>query len=133
MPQSSAHELLVREAHSGELMGYFGILKTKDVLSEHFYWPHMQKDVEKICTNCISCRQAKSTSKPHGLYQPLPVPTTPWTDISMVFIMGMPRSQRGNDSILVIVDHFSKMSHFISFRKTNNAKHIAQLFFKEID
>ena len=113
-------------------MGHFGILKTKDVLSEHFYWPQMQKDVEKICASCITCRQAKSTSKPHGLYHSLPVPTTPWTDINMDFIMGLPRSQRGNDSILVVVDRFSKMSYFIPCRKTNDAKHIALLFFKEI-
>ena len=92
----------------------------------------MWTDVEKICANCISCRQAKSTTKPHGLYQALPVPTSPWTDISMDFILGLPRSQRGNDSIFVVVDRFSKMSHFIPCRKTNDAKHVALLFFKEV-
>ena len=36
VPQSSLRELLVREAHSGGLMGHFGIKKTLDVLSDHF-------------------------------------------------------------------------------------------------
>ena len=37
VPQCSLRELLVRESHSGGLMGHFGILKTYDVLTEYFY------------------------------------------------------------------------------------------------
>ncbi|KAF7821063.1 Transposon Ty3-I Gag-Pol polyprotein [Senna tora] len=58
------------------------------MLNEHFYWPNKRKDVEKICAKCIACKQAKSKSMPHGLYTPLPVPTEPWTDISMDFVLG---------------------------------------------
>ena len=54
--QSSLRELLVREAHSGGLMGHFGIKKTLDVLSDHFFWPHMKRDVERICEKCITCK-----------------------------------------------------------------------------
>ena len=42
VPQCSLRELLVRESHSGGLMGHFGILKTYDILIEHFYWPNMK-------------------------------------------------------------------------------------------
>jgi hypothetical protein len=45
---SSLHELLVREAHRGGLMGYFGVAKTLNVLHEHFYWPKMKRDVQRI-------------------------------------------------------------------------------------
>ena len=55
----SSRELLVRESYSGCLMGDFGVHKTLDVLSEHFYWPHTQKDIEKIYAKCIACKQAK--------------------------------------------------------------------------
>ena len=132
VPQCSLRELLVRESHSGGLIGHFGILKTYDVLTEHFYWPNMKRDVEKICNSCIQCRMAKSTSHPHDLYTPLPVPFSLWTDISMDFILGLPRSQRGHDSIFVVVDRFSKMAHFIPCKKSDDAKHVADLFFKEI-
>src|SRR5215813_9200659 len=132
VPNCSMRELLVREAHSGGLMGHFGVKKTLDMLHEHFYWPKMRKHVEHICSTCIACRKAKSKTLPQGLYTPLPVPTEPWVDISMDFILGLPRTKKGRDSIFVVVDRFSKMAHFIPCHKTDDATHIADLFFREI-
>jgi hypothetical protein len=132
VPMCSLRELLVREAHGGGLMRHFGVAKTLGILHEHFFWPHMKCDVERICEKCITCKQAKSKLKPHGLYTPLPIPSEPWTDISMDFVLGLPRTKRGRDSVFVVVDIFSKMAHFIACHKTDDASHIADLFFKEI-
>ncbi|RVW19408.1 Transposon Ty3-G Gag-Pol polyprotein [Vitis vinifera] len=132
VPNSSMRELLVREAHGGGLMGHFGVRKTLDVLHEHFFWPKMKRDVERACARCIACRQAKSRVLPHGLYTPLLVPSVPLVDISMDFVLGLPRSRNGRDSIFVVVDRFSKMAHFISSHKTDDATHVANLFFREI-
>ncbi|RDX87191.1 hypothetical protein CR513_31372, partial [Mucuna pruriens] len=37
----------------------------------------------------------KSKVSPHGLYTPLPIPTTPWIDISIYFVLCLPKSKGG--------------------------------------
>ncbi|KAK1651032.1 hypothetical protein QYE76_068837 [Lolium multiflorum] len=132
VPESSVRLLLLQESHAGGLMGHFGREKTLLMLADHFYWPKMRRDVDRYVRRCITCNKSKSKLKPHGLYTPLPAPTTPWEDISMDFVLGLPRTKRGHDSIFVVVDRFSKMSHFIACHKSDDASHIANLFFREI-
>jgi hypothetical protein len=132
VPASSVRLLFLQEAHGGDLMGYFGVKKTEDVLAAHFFWPKMGRDVERYVSRCTTCNKAKSQLNPHGLYMPLPVPSVPWEDISIDFVLGLPRTKRGRDSIFVIVDRFSKMAHFIPCHKSDNASHVADLFFTEI-
>ena len=77
------------------------------------------------------CHKAKSKVMHHGLYTPLPIPTSPWTDISRI-LYGLPRSKKGKDSIFVVVDIFSKMTHFIPCHKVDDSCHVTDLFFKEV-
>lgn len=113
-------------------MGHFGVKKTEDVLADHFFWPRMRRDVERFIARCTTCQKAKSRLNPHGLYMPLPVPNVPWEDISMDFVLGLPRTKKGRDSIFVVVDRFSKMAHFIPCHKSDDATNVADLFFREI-
>jgi hypothetical protein len=132
VPASSVHLLFLQEAHGGGLMGHFRVKETEDVLTDHFFWPKMRCDVEPDVSRCTTCNKAMSRLNPHGLYMPLPVPSVPWEDISMDFVLGLPRTKRGRDSIFVVVDRFSKMALFIPCHKSDNALHVAELFFTEI-
>ncbi|KAL4311911.1 hypothetical protein GQ457_01G020430 [Hibiscus cannabinus] len=130
--QGSMRDILIREAHEGGLMGHFGVTKMLHTLKEHLFWPNMRRDVERFCERCVTCKKAKSKVSPHGLYLPLPIPDSPWIDISMDFVLGLPRTRTGRDSIFVVVDRFSKMAHFIACHKTDDAVNVANLFFREI-
>ena len=57
----------------------------------------MKQDVERLCGRCVSCKQAQSKVQASSLYTLLPIPSAHWTDVSMDFVLGLPKSKRGRD------------------------------------
>jgi hypothetical protein len=74
----------------------------------------MKRDVAAHVALCDTCHQVKAEhQRPAGLLQPLKVPEWKWEEIGMDFIVGLPRTRDGYDSIWVIVDRLTKVAHFI--------------------
>lgn len=119
---------LIKNAHEIPAAGHFGFLKTYERLNKIFYWPHMLKSVQRFCQRCLICQQSKpETTGKKGLFSPLPIPEGRWTDITLDFVTGIPESKKGYNMILVVIDRFTKMAHFIPTVKTLTAEGCARL------
>jgi len=70
--------------------------------------------------------------KTAGMLQPLPIPSWKWEDIGMDFIVGLPRTSHGYDSIWVIVDRLTKAAHFFPVKTSFMAKQYAELYLTRI-
>eukprot|EP00253_Pinus_taeda_P025527 PITA_25527 len=132
IPNCSMRENIIQEKHSGGLAGHFGIDKTIAQVRHFYFWPKLQRDVQRYVSRCKICQLEKGHSQNTGLYLPLPIPSRPWDSVSMDFVLGLPKTQRGFDSVMVVVDRLSKMAHFVTCKKTSDATYIAHLFFTEI-
>ncbi|KAL3577644.1 hypothetical protein D5086_019148 [Populus alba] len=95
-------EFIVQEAHNGGLSGHFKENKTYELLKKTFFFPGMLQDMHKVIERCVICKKAKGGENVYGLYMSLPIPKQPWMDISIDFVLGLPRTQRGKDSLMVV-------------------------------
>ena len=74
----------------------------------------MKREVNEFVYGCLACQKAKiEHQRPSGKLQPLDITQWKWDNISMDFVVGLPTTPRGLDSIWVIVDRLSKFAHFI--------------------
>lgn len=123
---------IISALHSSPVGGHSGFPVTYRRLKQLFAWTGMKAMVAKFVAECMICQQAKpDRSKYPGLLQPLPIPSAAWQFISMDFIEGLPKSH-GKDCILVVVDRFTKYSHFIPLSHPFTTAGIAKLFFDNI-
>ena len=69
-------------------------------LKKLYWWDGMKKEVAQFVQTCLTCQQIKvEHQKPSGLLQPSEVPEWKWENITMDFVSGLPRTQKGHDAI----------------------------------
>jgi hypothetical protein len=102
-------------------------------LKIQFWWEKMREDIAEYVARRDTCQRAKAKhQRLAGLLQPLEIPTWKWDDISMDFIVGLPRTQKGNDSIWVIVNRLTKVAHFLPVKAHYSVSPLAELYVDNI-
>jgi hypothetical protein len=93
----------------------------------------MKRDITEYITLCDVCNRVKAEHQMlAGLLQPLPIPEWKWDNVSMDFITGLLRTKSGYDSIWVVVDHLTKVAHFIPVNTTYTSARLAKIYMNRI-
>lgn len=123
---------LIEAMHTSPLGGHSGQNACYHRMKLLFSWPLLKQDMIQVIRNCVTCQKNKDEHvKSSGLLQPLPIPQQAWKQISMDFIEKLPVSDRA-DTILVVVDRFTKYANFITLSHPFTAVSVAQLFLEHI-
>jgi hypothetical protein len=121
--------LLISEFHDSKYAGHFEMSRTRVAVGQMFWWKSLAGDVAKFVSTCVACQRNKAhRHKPYGLLQLLPVPEKPWHTVTFDFIVKLPKTKRGNDSICVFVDKLTKLVHFVACKEEVSAKQFAELY-----
>jgi len=125
----SIREMILREAHDSAYSIHPGSTKMYLDLKEKYWWYGLKRDVAEYVAICDTCQRVKAEhQRPAGLLQPMKIPEWKWEEVGMDFIVGLPRTQSGYDSIWVIVDRLTKVAHFILVKTTYTGAKLAELY-----
>ena len=126
-------KVILREFQVKPYLGHPGYQKILIALKNFYYWPNLKRDVAEFVAICFYCQCVKAECK-HlgGLLQPIVIPEWKWEVISMEFIIGLSRTVRQHDSIMVVVDKLTKVAHFISVNSTFSSSDVAQVFIRDV-
>ncbi|MBW0521984.1 hypothetical protein O181_061699 [Austropuccinia psidii MF-1] len=118
--------------HDSPLAGHPGQEKTLKLIKRYFYWSGMNQFIKDYVSSCQQFSRNKGIyHKEFGLLKPLQIAPGPWNSLSMDFITQFPLSNNF-DSILVVVDRFSKMEIFIPTYGTITSLDLAQIFINHV-
>jgi hypothetical protein len=102
-------------------------------LKRRYRWYGMKRAIAEYVALCDNCQRVKAErQRPARLLQPLMIPEWKWKEISMDFIVGLPKTQSGYDSIWVIIDRLSKVAHFIPVKSNYKGLKLAELYIARI-
>nr|GEU49612.1 hypothetical protein [Tanacetum cinerariifolium] len=93
----------------------------------------MKKDIALYVSKCLTCSKVKAEhQRPFGLLHQPKILEWKWKRIAMDFIMKLPRTGSGHDSIWVIMDRLTKSAHFLPIREDFKMDILARLYLNEI-
>lgn len=127
-----AKQAVLLALHSSGVGGHSGITATYNRVKTLFSWSRLKNYVQTYVQGCEVCQKAKSEHcKLSGLLQTLPVPLQAWSTVSLDFIEGLPKSGKF-DTILAVVDKFTKFAKFIALSHPFTALTVAQAFIQNV-
>ncbi|GJT36394.1 putative reverse transcriptase domain-containing protein [Tanacetum coccineum] len=98
-----------------------------------YWWPNMKADIATYVSKCLTYAKVKAEhQRQSGLLVQPEIPQWKWDNITMDFVMKLPKSSQGYDTIWVIVDRLTKSAIFIPMRETDPLEKLARMYLKEV-
>jgi hypothetical protein len=124
---------IMDEAHCSRYSIHLGANKMYKDLKKNFWCTRMKREIAKYMSECDTYQRVKADHlRPTGNLQPLSIPESKWEDICMDFIVGLPRTSRGHDSIWVIMDRLTKSAHFTPVGTKYKVRKYAELYMSHV-
>ncbi|GKC08588.1 putative reverse transcriptase domain-containing protein [Tanacetum coccineum] len=99
-----------------------------------YWWPNMKADIATYVSKCLTYANVKAEhQRSLGLLVQPDIPQWKWDNITMDFVMKLPKSSQGYDIIWVIVDRLTKSTIFVPMRETDPMEKLARIYLKETD
>ena len=145
LPEAMRMNALIRN-HDDPLVDHFEVKKTLELFYRKYYWPNSNREnafinikqlVREYYESCAVCKRSKaSRHKSYENLQFLLISEFRWADLTMNFVIELSASRNWNeavyDSILVVVNRFTKMTHYVSITKTISAENLTKIFMRKI-
>lgn len=123
---------IIREQHDNLISGHFGWQTVYHALSQWYYWPSMKADVKSFVKACPHCQLYKPTVQPTTEILPSLVQSRPFSEISLDWMSGLPKTVRKNDSVLNVIDRFSKWAIIIPCDKKMTSQKLIDILYEHV-
>jgi hypothetical protein len=124
--------MILSNLHASPTIGHSRFTKTNEWVKCYIFGDGMKHDIHTFVVDSYVCQHKKGeTIKAPGTLQPLLIPPTIWRDISMDFIVGLPKSYN-KSVIMVVVDCISKYAHLCTLQHPFTASTMAQILMDNI-
>ncbi|WVZ97488.1 hypothetical protein U9M48_043018 [Paspalum notatum var. saurae] len=118
---------ILDEAHTSMFTMHPGSNKMYQDLKQKFWWTLMKREIATYVSEYDVCQRVKADH-----LKPAAIPTWKWEDVHMDFIVGLPRTQKGYDSIWVIIDRLTKSAHLLPIKTHYTVATYAELYISRI-
>ncbi|GKE52622.1 putative reverse transcriptase domain-containing protein [Tanacetum coccineum] len=125
--------VIMHESHKSKYSIHQGSDKMYQDMKKLYWWPNMKADIATYVSKCLTCAKFKAEyQRPPGLLVQPEIPQWKWDNITMDFVIKLPKSSQGYDTIWVIVDRLTKSVIFTLMRETDSIDKLARMYLKEV-
>ncbi|GJW34789.1 putative reverse transcriptase domain-containing protein [Tanacetum coccineum] len=125
--------VIMHESHKSKYSIHPGSEKMYQDMKKLYWWPNMKANIATYVSKCLTCAKVKAEhQRPSRLLVQPDIPQWKWDNITMDFVMKLPKSSQGYNTIWMIVDRLTKSATFVAIRETDRLEKLARLYLKEV-